>query len=115
MASVVASRAAASRSFAVEAFVGRKATGWPFARLDVATSELCVRLPFPWFISRRQAATAIDAVILSSRFGRLCCIRFDDGAGSLANVHVHPLLRTQLVIEELRRCGYRLRDERSAS
>jgi hypothetical protein len=34
-------------SFAVEAFVGRRATGWPFARFDISGSELRVRLSFP--------------------------------------------------------------------
>jgi len=94
------------RSFAVEAFVGRRATGWPFARFDISSSELRIRLSFPWFTTRSQQATAIRAVIATRRFGDMYWIGFDDGAGSLGDVHVHPICRRQQIIDELRRCGY---------
>ena len=35
------------RPFTVEAFVGHRVTGWPFARFDISISELRVRLSFP--------------------------------------------------------------------
>ena len=95
------------RSFAVEAFVGRRATCWPFARFDISSSELRVRLPFPWFMTRSLQATAIRAVMVTRRFGDLYWMRFDDAAGNLGDVHVHSPFRRQQ-IEELRRCGYQV-------
>lgn len=94
------------RSFAVEAFVGRRATGWPLARFDISSSELRVRLPLPWLTTRSQQAAAIRAVLVRRRLGGLCCIRFDDADGSLGEVHVHPIYRRDQMLDELRRCGY---------
>lgn len=63
------------RSFAVdiavEAFVGRRVTGWPFARFDISIGELRVRLPLPWFTTRSQQAAAIRAVIVTRRCGNV--------------------------------------------
>jgi hypothetical protein len=103
---VVVRDSADFRSFAVEAFAGRRASGWPFSRFDISSSELRVRLSFPWFTTRSQQATAIRAVVVTRRLGDLCCIRFDDAVGNLADVHVHPLYRRQQMIDELRRSGY---------
>ena len=94
------------RSFAVEAWAGRRASGWPFSRFDISSRELRVRLSFPWFTTRSQQAAAIQAVQVTRRLGDMCCIRFDDARGNLSDVHVHPLCRRQQMIEELRRCGY---------
>ena len=93
-------------SFAVEAFAGRRASGWPFSRFDISSRELRARLSFPWFTTRSQQAAAIQTVFVSRRLGNMCCIRFDDTAGDLRDVHVHPLYRRQKIIDELRRCGY---------
>ena len=71
------------RSFTVEAFVGHRVTGWPFARFDISSSELRVRLSFPWFTTRSQQATAIRAVIVTRRFGDIYWIGFDDANGAL--------------------------------
>ena len=102
---VVAPDSACIRSFAVEAFVGHRATGWPFARFDISSSELRVRLSFPWFTTRSQQAAAIRAVLVRRRIGDMRCVRFDDADGSLGDVHVHPIYRRQQIIDELRRCG----------
>jgi hypothetical protein len=99
------------RSFAVEAFVGRRASGWPFARFDINSRELRVRLPFPWFTTRSQEATAITAVVIGRRLGGMWCVRFDDAAGNLNDVHVHPLVRRQAIIGELHSCGYHVVDD----
>jgi hypothetical protein len=96
------------RSFAVEAFVGRRASGWPFARFDISNHELRVRLSFPWFTTRSQQAAAIRAVVVTRRFGDTWWIHFDDAADSIGDVHVHPIYRRQQMIDELRRCGYRV-------
>lgn len=40
---------APGRSLLVEAYVGRKAGGWPFARFDVGPAGLRVRVRLPWF------------------------------------------------------------------
>jgi hypothetical protein len=101
-----APESAHTRSFAVEAFVGRRATGWPFARFDISGSELRVRLSFPWFTKLSQQATAIRSVIVTRRFANIYWIDFDDAGGSLGDVHVHPIYRRQQIIDELRRCGY---------
>ena len=103
---LAAADSAEIQSFAVEAFVGHRATGWPFARFDISTSALRVRLSFPWFTTRSQKATAIRAVTVTRRFGGTCCVRFDDDAGSLGDVHVHTPFRCKQMIDELRRCGY---------
>jgi hypothetical protein len=94
------------RSFAVEAWAGRRASGWPFPRFDISSRELRVRLSFPWFTTRSQQAAAIQAVQVTRRLGDMCCIRFDDARSNLGDVHVHPLCHRQQMIEELRRCGY---------
>jgi len=44
--------------------------------------------------------------VITRRLGDMCCIRFDDDASNLGDVHVHPLCRRQQIIDELRRCGY---------
>jgi hypothetical protein len=100
------SASAEFRSFAVEAFAGRRASGWPFCRFDISSRELRVRLSFPWFTTRSQEAAAIRAVVVKRRLGDMCCIRFDDIVGNLGDVHVHPLYRRRQMIDELRRCGY---------
>jgi hypothetical protein len=97
---------ASFRSFAVEAFVGRRASGWPFARFDVSSGELRVRLSFPWFTTRLQQATAVRAVVVTRRFGDMWWIRFDDGGNSLSNVHIRPIYHREQMIDELRRCEY---------
>ena len=102
---VAAADSACVRSFAVGAFVGRRVTGWPFARFDISRGELRVRLSFPWFTTRSQQAAAIRAVIVTRRFGNTCWIGFDD-AGRLGDVHVHAIYRRKQMIDELRRCGY---------
>ena len=94
------------RSFAVEAFVGHRVTGWPFARFDISISELRVRLSFPWFTTRSQQATAIRAVIVTRRFGNMYWIGFDDAAGRLGDVRVRAVYHRRQMIDELRRCGY---------
>jgi hypothetical protein len=94
------------RSFAVEAFVGRRASGWPFARFDISRSELRVRLSFPWFTTRSQQASAIRAVVVARRLGNRWWLRFDDDGGSLGDVHVYPIYRREQVVDELHRCGY---------
>jgi hypothetical protein len=103
---VVAPHSGRIRSFAVEAFVGHRVTGWPFARFDISISELRVRLSFPWFTTRSQQASAFRAVIVTRRFGNMYWIGFDAAAGTLGDVHVHPTYRRKQMIDELRRCGY---------
>jgi hypothetical protein len=107
------SQKAAYRSFAVEAFVGRRVSGWPFGRLDVSASELRVRLSFPWFAVRSQAAAAIRAVVVARRRGGMCWLRFDDAKGAMADVRVHPPFKLEQIIDELLRCGYKVIDHRS--
>lgn len=108
---VAAPDSARIRSFAVEAFVGHRVTGWPFARFDISSSELRVRLSFPWFTTRSQQATAIRAVIVKRRLGNMHWIGFDDAAGRLGDVRVHAIYRHRQMIDELRRCGYHVVDD----
>jgi hypothetical protein len=96
------------RSFAVEAWAGRRASGWPFSRFDISSRELRVLLSFPWFTTRSQLAAAIQAVHVTRRLGDMWCIRFDDARGTLGDVHVHPVYRRHQMIDELRRCGYQV-------
>jgi len=104
----VAHHPANFRSFAVEAWAGHRASGWPFSRLDVSSRELRVRLSFPWFATRSQQAEAIRAVMVRRRISGLYCIRFDDAGADLGDVHVHVLYRREEIIDELRRCGYQV-------
>jgi hypothetical protein len=94
------------RSFAVEALVGHRVNSWPFARFDISSGELRVRLSFPWFTTRSQQAAATRSVVVPRRFGDRWWLRFDDDGGSLGNVHVYPIYRRQEVVDELHRCGY---------
>jgi hypothetical protein len=99
------------RPFAVEAFVGRRASGWPFSRFDISSRELRVRLSFPWFTTRSQQSEAIRSVVVTRRIGDMYCIRYDDTVGNFRDVHVHPLYGRQQMIDELRRCGYEVVDD----
>jgi len=94
------------RSFAVGAFAGHRASGWPVARLDISSCEVRVRLSFPWFTTRSQQAAAIRGVVVARRFGNRLWLRFDDDDGSLRDVHVYTIYRRQQIIDELHRCGY---------
>ena len=94
------------RSFAVEAFVGHRASSLPFARFDISSRELRVRLSFPWFTTRSQQAAAIRAVVVARRFGNRWWLRFDDDGGSLRDARVYPIYHRQQIIDELHRCGY---------
>jgi hypothetical protein len=57
------------RSFAVEAFIGHRASGWPLASFDISSRELRVRLSYPWFTTRSQQGAVIRAVVVACRFG----------------------------------------------
>lgn len=101
------------RSFAVEARVGLRVSGWPFGRFKVGPQELQVRLTFPWFTSRTAAKSAVSAVSAgTSKVTRRTCLRFDAPAGSLTDVRVYVPYHPDRVIDELRRCGYEVADER---
>ncbi|HCU93788.1 MAG TPA: hypothetical protein DHU96_14100 [Actinobacteria bacterium] len=107
---------ASCRSFAVDAFVGRKAGGWPFARFDIGPAGLRVRLPFPWFAARSAAKETITSVSVGRTIGGAYCLRFEDSARHLADVHVHlRLTRQARVIDELRRSGYAVLDRKSGA
>lgn len=101
------------RSFAVEASVGHRMSGWPFARFNVGPQALQVKLSFPWFASRAAAKSTIGTVSVgSSKISGRACFRFGAPAGSLADVRVYVPFRPDRIIDELRRCGYEVADER---
>lgn len=103
------------RSFAVEAFAGHRAGGWPFARFNVGPQALQVKVPFPWNASRMATKPTILSVDVRRRRGGICCFSFEDSAGSLDNVHVHVPFRSDRIIDELHRCGYEVLDRRSVA
>lgn len=103
----------ASRSFAVEAYVGPKVAGWPFARFDVGQVGLQVRVVFPWRAARSADKETITAVSVRMTLAGVYCLRFEDSAGYLAEVHVHLVIRPRRVFDQLRRCGYVVVDWRS--
>jgi hypothetical protein len=98
------------RSFAVEAYIGRKAAGWPLARFDVGAQILQVRLLFPWFVTRSAGRDTITFVSVARHVGPIWCVRFHDTGQRLADVHVHMPLRAQRIIDELRRHEYTVTD-----
>jgi hypothetical protein len=102
-----------SRSFAVEAHVGRMAAGWPFARFAIGPPGLRVRLVFPCFAVRSADKAMITAISVRRSFVGVCCLRFDGSAGGLADVRVYLRVRARPVFDELRRCGYVVVDWRS--
>jgi hypothetical protein len=93
------------RSFRVEAYVGRKAGSWPFARFDVGPESLHVRIPFPWFVSKSAPKATVGPISVRMIWFSVYCLRFESSA-VLADVHVHLAVRPRRVIDELRRCGY---------
>jgi hypothetical protein len=97
--------------------VGRRAAGWPFARIGIGPYGLRVRLGFPWFITRSAAKQNITAVSVSTRrMGAGYCLRFEDSSGRLRDVHVHPpSFRSARVVDELRRCGFAVVDGKSGA
>lgn len=101
------------RSFAVEAYAGRKIAGWPLGRFDIGPEGLRVRLLFPWFITRSAAKDTITVVSVARTVTGVCCVRFEDSGQCLADVHAHLPVRAQRIIDELRRCGYVVADRRT--
>lgn len=104
--------AASWRSFAVEAWAGRKATGWPLGRFDIGSAGLRVRLSFPWFTTRSAGKDTITSVSIA-RHAVVWCVRFEDANQCLADVHVHLPMRAQRIIDELRQHGYAVMDRRT--
>ena len=100
------------RSFAVGAYVGRKAAGWPFARLDVADDSITVRCwPLPWFGPRMVNKRAIIEISLKKNTV-LDHLKFIDSENSFARVSVDLPIRPKRVISELRARGYPVVDRR---
>ena|SRR5215471_16293659 len=100
-------------SFAVEAWVGRKVTGWPLGRFDIETDGLRVRLSFPWFIARSADKDTITSVSVRKSIAGLWCARFEDSQERLGDVHVHLVTRAQRVIDELHQRGYAVVDPKT--
>jgi hypothetical protein len=69
--------------------------------------ELALR--FPGAGVRSHQAAAIRAVVVGRR-GGMCWLRFDDAAGAMADVHVHPTFKLVQIIDELLRCDYQITD-----
>jgi hypothetical protein len=97
----------------VEAWAGRKISGWPFGRFDVGRDGLRVRLGFPWFVSRSAGQDTITAVTVSRRFAGIFCLRFEDTSQCLAHVLVGMPVRGQQIVDELRRSGYPVVDRKT--
>jgi hypothetical protein len=101
------------RSFAVEAYVGRKTAGWPLGRFGVRAEGLRVRVGFPWFITRSTGKDTITVVSVARTWAGIWCVRFEDSGQRLADVHVLLPVRAQRIIDELRRCGYAIADRKT--
>jgi hypothetical protein len=101
------------RSFAVEAYAGRKIAGWPLGRFDVGTDGLRVRLLFPWFVTRSAGKDTIAVVSVARTATGVWCVRFEDSDQRLADVRVHLPVRAQRIIDELRQCGYAVTDRKT--
>jgi hypothetical protein len=101
------------RSFAVEAYAGRKIAGWPLGRFDVGADALQVRLRFPWFVSRSAGRDSISCVSVSRSITGVWCVRFEDSGQRLADVHVHLPVRAQRIVDELNRCGFPVTDRKT--
>ena len=94
------------RSFAVEAYAGRKIAGWPLSRFDIGADRLRVRLGFPWFVTRSAGKNTITVVSAARTVPGIWCLRFDDSGQRLADAHVHLPFRAQRIIDELHQHGY---------
>jgi len=95
------------RSFAVGAYVGRKAAGFPFARLDVADDSITVRCwPLPWFGAHTVSKNAILEISLQKNLV-LDHLKFIDSDECFARVSVDLPIRPKRVISELKARGYR--------
>jgi hypothetical protein len=101
------------RSFAVEAYVGRKISGWPLGRFDVGADGLRVRLPFPWFVTRSAGRDAIASISAARTVSGIWCLRFEDSGQFLADARVHLPVGAQRIIDELRHRGYTVTDRKS--
>ena len=100
------------RSFAVGAYVGRKAASWPFARLDVADDSITVRCwPLPWFGAHTARKNTILEISLQKNLV-LDHLKFQDSEKSLAGVSVDLPIRPKRVISELKARGYPVTDRR---
>jgi hypothetical protein len=100
------------RSFAVEAYAGRRIAGWPLGRFDVGAEGLQVRLRFPWFVTRSSGKDATTRVSVARAITGVC-VRFEDSGQRLADVHVHLPVRAQRIIDELRQYGYAITDRKT--
>jgi hypothetical protein len=101
------------RTFAVGAYVGRKAAGWPFARLDVSDDRLTVRCwPLPWFRPRTVSKEEIAAVEVGKNTV-IDHLSFQVEGGAFEKVSIDLPVRPKRVIRELKARGYVVVDSRS--
>jgi hypothetical protein len=100
------------RSFAVGAYVGRKAAGWPFGRLDVADDNITVRCwPLPWFGPQTMSKETIIEISLEKSL-TLDHLKFVDSENSFTKVSVDLPVRSKRAISELKARGYPVVDRR---
>jgi hypothetical protein len=100
------------RTFPVGTYVGRKVAGWPFGRLDVSETEVSVRCwPFAWFTTRSVAKENVAGVSVKRKMAR-SMLTIDDSAGDFAGVSVEISVGAGKIIDEFKRCGYPVHDNR---
>lgn len=100
------------KTFAVGAYVGCKAAGWPFGRLDIDDDMITVRCaPIPWFSPLSVSREAITEIsIYKNRV--LDHLKFNDSGAVFAKVSLDLPVRPRRIIKELRSRGYPLVDHR---
>jgi len=101
-----------SRTFLVEAHVGRVIAGWPFGRFDIGDDELTVRSwLIPLFRPRSVPRSTITEVAVCRRLF-MHRVRITDSAGACADISLALAGSAGPIIGELQRRGYPVADRR---
>lgn len=95
------------KTFVVSALIGHLAgTPWPLGRLYVSDEAIAVRTLF-----KKRTCLKSEIIDISlERFGPQYQLLFVDAAGTMADVAVVLIMRTEGVVGELRRRGYPVMD-----
>ncbi len=99
-------------TYKVGARVGHRAAGWPFARFTVTRDELRLTCwPVAWFRPIIATRESVVGVTVSFKL-RAAVLRVAGADDVFAGSVIELPSRADQIVEELRRCGYNVVDER---
>jgi hypothetical protein len=101
-----------SRTFIVGVWVGRRIVSWPFGRLDINDDSLGVRSRPAFQLRGREAVKGSVQTISIKRRSGTTLLKIRDSGDAFSSVIVQMPLGSAKIVDELRRRGYPVTDER---